>query len=198
MATVVAGTCAMAACGDDDVADGRDRPPLSDAVLGRLAAQGVAPDLVYTVELPGYELAEQSVGVVGDDGFGAIYVSPEGGQVELTVDRGRFSDALCAETPIRDADPPAAPTTCERDGSGWYRAGGGRHEYVVARRDHVLRLNASTEDVDRTALDTAVTGARHVDAASSDGTAPSPSPAERGDLPASGDGAPDNSVGPGG
>jgi len=173
-----------------------DTPPLDDGVMGGLAAQGVAPGLVYTVELPGYELADQSVGVVGEEGFGAIYVSPEGSQVELTVDWGQFSDGMCTEMPIPHAVTPTAPTTCERDGTGWYRAGGGRHDYVVARRDHLLRLNAPIGDVDRTTLDTAVTHAHHVTAAASDTTAPPSSPPERRDLPATGDGAPNNIVGP--
>ena len=175
-----------------------DAPRLSDAVMDTLAAQGVAPDLVYTVALPGYELAEQSVGVIGDEGFGAVYVSPEGHQAELTVDRGRFSDAMCAEAPIPHSDPPATATTCERDGTGWYRAGGGRHEYVVANHDHTLRLNAATADLDRATLETAIAHARQVTAPSSDTTAPPSGRVERGDLPASGDGAPNNTVGPGG
>lgn len=159
---------------------------------------GTPTELAYTVELPGYELADQSVGVVGEDGFGAVYVSPEGREVELTVDRGRFSDGLCRETPLRHTDPPTAPTTCERDGTGWYRAGGGRHEHVVVRGDHVLRLNGPIEEVDRATLGTAVSQARPADGAASDPTTRPSGPVERGDLPATGDGAPDNSVGPGG
>jgi hypothetical protein len=126
---------------------GAEAPPLSDAVIERLAAQGVDPDLVYTVELPGYELAEQSVGVVGGEGFQAIYFSPEGRQVELTVDRGRFDDDMCSEAPIPNTDPPTTPTTCQRDGAGWYRAGGHRHKYVAMRDDrtppHVLPTQRS-------------------------------------------------------
>lgn len=175
-----------------------DAPPLSEAVIERLAAQGVDPDLVYTVELPGYELAEQSVGVVGDEGFQAIYVSPEGHQVQLTVDRGQFSDDMCSESPIPNTDPPATPTTCQRDGAGWYRAGGDRHEYVAMRDDHLLRLNTSTGGIDRAALETAVTHAQHVTAAHSDATERPTGPVERGDLPTNGDGAPINTVGPGG
>ena len=172
--------------------------PIFTTCTRRRAAQGVAPDLVYTVELPGYELAEQSVGVIGDEGFGASYVSPDGRQAELTVDRRQSDDGMCTETPIRHADTPSPPTTCERDGIGWYRAGGGRHEYLAVRGDHTLRLNAPIADVDRATLGAAVTNARHVTRAASETTAPSSSPPERGDLPATGDGAPNNTVGPGG
>ncbi|MFC4016167.1 hypothetical protein ACFOY2_53780 [Nonomuraea purpurea] len=31
--------------------------------------QGAAPELMYVVDLPGYEVSEQSVGVINDDGF---------------------------------------------------------------------------------------------------------------------------------
>ncbi|MFI6904572.1 hypothetical protein ACIBKY_25150 [Nonomuraea sp. NPDC050394] len=75
---------------------------LSQAVIDQATRQGVAPELMYVVELPGFQLAEQSVGAVGEDGFGAVYTSADGRQVELRVDR----------TPYRCAG------TCERDGDG--------------------------------------------------------------------------------
>ncbi|WP_326823391.1 hypothetical protein [Streptosporangium sp. NBC_01756] len=171
---------------------------LSQDALDRVRAQGVAPDLVYVVDLPGYELAEQSIGGVGEDGFGAFYVSPEGRQVELRVDRGTFGDALCADTPITDAEPPTAPVRCERDEAGWYRRGGGRHEYTAVRADHLIWLKGRIGEVDRAALKAAVSGARHATGDGSSTPVPPPGPVERGDLPTSGDGAPDNEAGPGG
>ena len=54
--------------------------------MERLRAEGVAPGLVYMVEVPGHELAGQSVGVHGDDGFGAVHVSPGGDNVPTTGD----------------------------------------------------------------------------------------------------------------
>ncbi|MET8140976.1 hypothetical protein ABZU32_11775 [Sphaerisporangium sp. NPDC005288] len=178
----------LSGCGSEGV--------LSQAVIDRAHAQGVAPDLIYVVDLPGYELAEQSVGGVGEEGFGAFYVSPDGRRVELRVDRGDFSDGQCADTPISGADPPTAPVRCDRDEVGWYRQGGGRHEYTAVRGDHYIRLAGRLADVDRAALKAAVAGARP---ATGTGTpSPPPSPVERGDLPTSGDGAPDNEVGPGG
>ncbi|MFC4529360.1 hypothetical protein [Sphaerisporangium dianthi] len=178
----------LCGCGSEGV--------LSQAVIDRAEAQGAAPDLIYAVELPGYELAEQSVGGVGDEGFGAFYVSPDGRRVELRVDRGSFSDGLCADTSIDGAEPPTAPVRCERDEVGWYRQGGGRHDYTAIRGDHYIRLAGRLADVDRPALKAAVAGARP---ATGTGTpSPPPSPVERGDLPTNGDGAPDNEVGPGG
>jgi hypothetical protein len=176
---------------------GRDSgASLPEADLGRIRAQGVAPDLIYLVDVPGYTLAEQSLGVVNEEGFGAIYSSPEGRTVELRVDRGAFGDDVCADKPVHNAAVP--PVTCERDEVGWYRTAGDRHEYIVVRGDHFIRLNGMLNEVTRETLKAAVAGARPV---TSDGTgAPEPprTPVERGDLPTVGDGAPNNEVGPGG
>ncbi|WP_433360965.1 hypothetical protein [Streptosporangium sp. CA-115845] len=170
---------------------------LSQNVLDQVRRQGAAPELIYVLELPGYELAVLSAGVFGNDGFGAVYFS-EGSLVQLRVDRGTFSDARCADTPLMDADPPGAPVRCERDEVGWYRSGGGRHEYTAVRADHFIRLNGGVDEVDRAALKAAVAGARQA-IPDGFGTPLSPSaPVERGDLPTSGDGAPNNKVGPGG
>ncbi len=202
---MVLGLAIVTGCGSEAL--------LSREAMDRARAQGVAPDLIYTVEIPGYELSEQSVGGVNEEGFGAFYVAGGGRQVELRVDRGTFSDGLCRDTPMKDVQPPNAEVTCEHDEVGWYRRGGGRHEYTAVRGDHYIRLGGRVEEVDRAALKTAVAGARHV-AGDGDGdgdgdggeekgggggtTAPPPSPVERGDLPTNGDGAPDNEVGPGG
>jgi len=188
---------ATAACGSDGAGSGE---AFSADVMGRLRADGVAPELVYVVSIPGHELAEQSVGVRGGEGFGATYVSPDGGQVELVVDWGGFSDEQCRDTPIVNAEPPGSAVTCEPDGAGWYRVGGGRHEYVTVRDDHVLRLGAAEGELDDVALRAALADARHVTTAGAQEQdhAPAPATVERADLPPSGDGAPDNSVGAGG
>ncbi|MFI6316243.1 hypothetical protein ACIBG8_01920 [Nonomuraea sp. NPDC050556] len=138
--------------------------------------QGVAADLIYLVELPGFTLNEQSVGVVGDEGFGAVYTADGGSRVvELRIDRD---------------------TACEPDGSGWYRSGGGRQEYTAVRGDHFIRLTAELGDVDRATMKAAVEGARNVKVRGT--PSPSPPPVRRGDLPVTGDGAPVNNVGAGG
>jgi hypothetical protein len=182
----VAAGVALLARNDSDT----DSPStsLSDEVLERLAARGVAPNLVYVVDLPGYELAEQSAGVVGNDGFGATYVSQDGSQVTLSVDHGRISDDLCA-----------AATTCESDATGLYRVEADRHEYLAEPAgDVLLRLAAPTDDVDRSTLGAATTDAHLVEAAAPASASDTPTTVERGDLPSTGDGAPNNTVGPGG
>lgn len=153
---------------------------LSQAVIDQATRQGVAPDLMYVVDLPGYELAEQSVGVVGEEGFGAFYTAPDGRQVEMRVDRGPYT---CAGT-------------CERDGEGWYTVHEGRQEYIAVRADHYVRLVCPAGQVDRAVLKQAAEGAGP---AVGDGTpVPPQSPVERGDLPENGDGAPIQPTGPGG
>ncbi|WP_336207270.1 hypothetical protein [Nonomuraea sp. LPB2021202275-12-8] len=153
---------------------------LSQSVLDQARRQGVAPDLMYVVDLPGYELAEQSVGAVGEEGFGAVYTAPDGKQVEMRIDRGPYT---CLGT-------------CERDGDGWYTEHEGRQEYAAVRADHHVRLISAAGQVDRGVLKRAAEGARP---AVGDGTpAPPPSQVERGDLPENGDGAPIDPTGPGG
>ncbi len=154
---------------------------LNPARLDDLRSQGVASDLVYVVDLPGYRLAEDTASLYDEVGFQAYYVSPRGRLVWLAADRGAFGDGLCAETPVLDAgisgwegaggpvqeadDVPGAPPSsvaCERDDVGWYRRSGRRHEYVVLDGDRVIRLGGRRVDVDRAALKEAMSGLRPV------------------------------------
>ncbi|NUW32065.1 hypothetical protein HTZ77_11570 [Nonomuraea sp. SMC257] len=179
----------LAACGTQGA--------LSQEVVDRARASGAAPDLIYAVDLDGYQIMEQSAGGVNEEGFGVLYAPVKGtGQpVELRVDRGAFDDDVCASTPVSGGDGRAA-VRCERDGDGWYRTDGVRQDYTVVRGDHYVRLAAAVGQVGRQALREAATGARP---AVGDGTpAPPPTAVTRGDLPTTGDGAPYDPVGPGG
>ncbi|MFF3752282.1 hypothetical protein ACFYYH_17745 [Streptomyces sp. NPDC002018] len=85
-----------------------------------------------------------------------------------------------------------------RDGSVRYRVFGGTHAYARAEDGHVVRLGGERRTVDRGTPRRAAEAARpatdaELDAPPPEQTAPA-SPAERGDLPPVGDGAPDNSV----
>ncbi|MGN9844332.1 hypothetical protein ACTMTI_40030 [Nonomuraea sp. H19] len=154
---------------------------LSQAVIDQARRQGAAPDLMYVVDLPGYELAEMSVGAVGDDGFGAFYTAPDGKRVEMRIERGQYK---CSGT-------------CERDGDNWFTVKDGLQEYVAVRKGYHLRLICDVGQMDRSVLKEAAEGARP--AVGDGGTpAPPPSPVERGDLPKNGDGAPIQPTGPGG
>ncbi|WP_204285833.1 hypothetical protein [Microbispora amethystogenes] len=186
----VLGLACLSACGSIRASSGVD--------MGRLRALGVAPDLVYLVDLPEYEMAEQSMGGVGEEGFGVFYTAPGGRQVELRVDRGSFGDDVCRSTPINLATPPDALVLCIHDDVGWYRMAGDRHEYVALRGDVLVKLSGGVTDVSRAALKAAVAGAHRAVGDGKAGTTPPRVPVERGDLPTAGDGAPGGEVGPGG
>ncbi|MFG2680903.1 hypothetical protein [Streptomyces sp. NPDC048392] len=168
----------------------------------RAQAMGVAPELVYVTEAPGFTLARQSVGVLGDDGFSATWVSGEShALLRLAVDRGTMTAGTCSGQPVGAM--PGERTACERDGDAWYRTGAGRHEYALPREGHVVRVSAGTDAVPRDVLRAAALATHRPDAAEATRLLPSAEPAptvpvERGDLPTSGDGAPDNHVDAGG
>ncbi|MFE1076719.1 hypothetical protein ACFW5W_36730 [Streptomyces sp. NPDC058783] len=178
--------------------------PATDAreLAARAQAMGVAPELVYVTEAPGFTLAQQSVGVLGDDGFSAIWVDGDtNALLRLAVDRGTITADTCPEQPVGDMS--GEHTTCERDGDAWYRTGAGRHEYALPEKGHVVRVSAETDAVPRDVLRAAALAAHRPDAAETDRLLPSADPApaspvERGDLPRYGDGAPDNHVDVGG
>ncbi|MFI5804220.1 hypothetical protein [Streptomyces sp. NPDC051561] len=140
---------------------------------------------VYVTEIPGFTLARQSVGVIGDDGFSGTYVSQTGGQVQLAVDRGKLPDGGC--------------DGCVKDGAHWYSATGGEKRYQWAEGGHVVRLTA-TGEVDRDTLRAAAgkthpASAEEMDEVLPEARSQGGAVVERGDLPPVGDGAPRNDVG---
>ncbi|MFB7286787.1 hypothetical protein [Actinacidiphila glaucinigra] len=168
------------------------------ALESRARSLGIAPAMVYVTDVPDYSVALQSVGVIGDHGFGVSYSGPEGGTIELRVDERVFSGPVgCAE------DAGAAGTgqaTCEQEGNHWYRATSTSHSYVLEDAGSVIRLSADPGTVSRDVLRQA---AEHVHRASAEeATRVLPSEdrdgqgqPERGDLPANGDGAPRDPAG---
>ncbi|KUN89752.1 membrane lipoprotein [Streptomyces bungoensis] len=138
------------------------------ALEARVEAMGIAPDLVYVTRAPGFTLAQQSVGVNGDDGFSAAYWAEGGAVLHLYVDRPAHA---------------------------------GRPAYAVAKKGCVVRL--SGEHVPGAVLRAALRAVHRPStaelAALLPPSAPAPTgPVRRGDLPSTGDGAPDNSVTEGG
>lgn len=181
-------------CGADDGGAGDGPGPLSDDTYERVLGQGVDRALVYTVELPGFELAEQSAGVLGDSDYGATYLPadpPYSAEVSLEVRAGEYDDARCERDPLRGPTgaAPVAVESCEPEADGWYRTGGDRHEYVAARPGHHVVLGGPAEAVDRETLTAAALDARPRAGAGVSPTQPS-TPPTRGDLPTTGDGAP--------
>ncbi|WP_236122648.1 hypothetical protein [Cellulomonas palmilytica] len=160
----------LAACGSSGV--GADTEE-------RMAYAGIARDLVYVTDVDGFDVAVQSAGVSGDDGFAAAYVG-EGGTLWVRTSRRPAGQV----EPCADLDASADVTACE----------------VVHDDVHVL---LEGDGVDATTLreaGAAVRPARDGELAQLLAELPAPpdgEPVERGDLPP-GDGAPDNSGGQGG
>lgn len=183
------------ACGSTESASGDGGPAsLPDDTYRRVLAQGVDPAAVYTIELPGFELAEQSAGVLGDSDYAATYVpdeAPYTTEVRFQVRSGTYDAATCERDPLQgpSGGTPAPVESCEPDADGWYRTGGGWHDYVVLDAGHQLIVGAPSDEVDRDELVAAALGARHQDG---DAISPAPpsEPVPRGDLPTTGDGAP--------
>ncbi|GGQ79403.1 hypothetical protein [Streptomyces flaveolus] len=199
----------LTACGTQRAADGpvaaaaptEAAPAGAEELENRAQALGIAPDLVYVTRAPGLTLAQQSVGVLGDDGFSATYLTGSGALVRLSVERGSMTEDTCPGRPVGDST--GGRATCERDADAWYRTGGGQHEYALPKNGHVVRLSAEADAVPREVLSEAAEAVHRPDNAEAAATLPSPRPAagtpvERGDLPPVGDGAPDNSVDVGG
>ncbi|TDC27606.1 hypothetical protein E1265_01255 [Streptomyces sp. 8K308] len=147
----------------------------------RAAALESAVELVYVTEVSGFELAPQSVAPAGADGFQSTYVaSADGATIHLVVDRGTVDPATCG---------------CEPDGEHvWYRAGD-THAYLREEDGHTVTVEGPSDTVTRETLRAALDEAHPADDEELAATLPEAQgdagvPAERGDLPAHGDGAP--------
>lgn len=175
----------LAACGTESAS-----PSGLDA---RARALGVEREMVYVTDMPGYSLATQSVGVVGDHGFGASYFSPGGGRIEVRVDERRSGGPVACSDP--DSRPEAERGSCERDGTRWYRATRTGHDYVFQDGGRVIRLSADRAVVTRDTLRRAAENTHRADPGELADVLPAtggagPGPVERGDLPEVGDRAP--------
>jgi hypothetical protein len=176
--------------------------PERSALEARARALQTLPEHVYVTRSDGFELARQSVGVIGGDGFSATYVSKTGGQITLLVDRGTVDESNCAELPMGSATGAAGPAgaPCAKDGKGWYRTSDSGHEYVRTENGLRIQISAGTQ-VERDVLREAAEAAHLADNSELDEVLPQAediggqTPVERGDLPPAGDGAPNNEVG---
>ncbi|WP_460065778.1 hypothetical protein [Streptomyces sp. YKOK-I1] len=111
---------------------------------------GVAPELVYVTEVSGYTVFQASVGAYEDE-FAAAYRSEQGAaKFGLFAGHGTLTAENCPEQPLGEASD--GKVTCERDGDAWYRTSGGSHEYAVPEDGVVIRLIATTDDVERAVL----------------------------------------------
>jgi hypothetical protein len=164
---------------------------------------GISPELVYVTRAPGFTLAQQSVGVSGDDGFSAAYTSLKTGAViSLRVEHGTMTAATCAKQAVAGAAVAGAigeHTTCVRDGGAFFRTGAGQIEYATAKKGHIVYVDAEQGKVSRAVLREAARSVHRPSGSELAGLLPpartATAPVERGDLPTAGDGAPDNEVG---
>ncbi|MFD4027585.1 hypothetical protein ACFWRV_29340 [Streptomyces sp. NPDC058576] len=208
LALTLALALAATGCGTEPAPDakaagrsGSDAPAPDRAELeARAAAVQTVTEHVWVTEAPGYALARQSVGVLGDDGFGSVYTEPNGGRIQLSVERLPHGEADCTDgsAPAGGQEP---LVTCERDGEQWYRATESGHAYAREQGGLVVTLSGPREEVDRATLRSAARAAHRADDYELDQVLPPAGevagrqPVERGDLPPVGDGAPNNEVG---
>ncbi|MEU3446181.1 hypothetical protein AB0H29_02965 [Streptomyces thermolilacinus] len=189
----------LVACGTRTAGAGAEAPPDRADLEARAAALQTRPEHVYVTEVDGFRLAEQSVGVIGDDGFSAAYVSEGGGVITLSVERGGVDAVSCRELAAGSAAGTGG-TPCEADGASWYGATDDGHAYLRSENGLRIRVGAETRTVDRETLRAAAEHAHRasdeeLDAVLPERTPGAGAPVERGDLPPEGDGAPVDSVG---
>ncbi|RPK91405.1 hypothetical protein [Streptomyces sp. ADI98-10] len=198
---------AAAGCGTEPAPDrvaGRsssgDPAPDRAELEARASAAQIVAEHVWVTEAAGYALARQSVGVLGDDGFGSSYTAPDGGMLQLSVERRPHAEADCTDGSAA-AGGSEPLWTCERDGEQWYRATESGHAYAREQGELVITVSGAREKVDRATLRSAARAAHRADDHELDqvlppaGDASGRQPVERGDLPPMGDGAPNNDVG---
>jgi hypothetical protein len=177
-------------------------PADAEAIAADANRAGIAPELVYTTDVEGYDLAPQSVGPGAESGMSATWFNATtGAVVTIRTDSGEMTDASCTATPMWDvAD---SPVECTEEADGiWHRTAGGIHEYIAARDGVLVRVtgDSGTPQADLLAAASAVrvpSGAE-LDVLFSDLRNRPSAPIERGDLPKNGDGAPIDPGGEGG
>ncbi|MEU9246331.1 membrane lipoprotein [Streptomyces sp. NPDC048385] len=165
-------TALLTGCGTEQAgpgASGDSGAPAAPAELAsRAAASGMAPELVYVTDAPGFTLARQSVGVQGDDGFSAAYTDRTGAVIHLYTDRPRHAGHHKYEVDKKDC-------------VVWLEGEGGVSGAVLGKALRAVRRPTAGE------LGTLLPAP---DPAFTDDQ-----PVRRGDLPTNGDGGPpDNSV----
>lgn len=71
-----------------------------DSITELASAVGIAPELVYTTSVDGYDLAPQSVGPGAADGMTATWFNNStGAMLTIRSDFGELTEASCTATP---------------------------------------------------------------------------------------------------
>ena len=197
---VIAAALALTATACATGADDSPAPADPSLIAESASSWAIAPELVFTTVVVGYDLAPQSVGPSNSEGMSATWVdSSTSAMLTIRTDRGEFTPAICAATPLEEAVD-AAVTCAEADGV-WHRSAGDVHEYVAVRGDALIRVSgvgAPPADLLAAAQAVHVPSTTELAMLFSDAPALPTAPVERGDLPENGDGAPIDPTGPGG
>lgn len=179
---VVPAVLALGACAGRA---GAGEPAGQDAIATWSGPAGIAPELVYVTDVDGFELATQSVGVMGDDGMSAAYTRTDGDAlaiVMLTTSRQPDPGAgACADLPDSSEPEPTLVCVVDRAGVHVTLAGEGVDATTLRAASEAVRVPSEGE-LEHLFTDVQVAGV----------------PVERGDLPPGWDGAPIDEVGPGG
>jgi hypothetical protein len=155
----------LTGCGTEKADSGS---PASQAELdARAKALGMAPELIYLTEASGFTLAQQSVGVQGDDGFSVAYTDRTGAVIHLYTDHLRNAGHHRYQVEKKDC-------------VVWLEGEGGVSDGVLGKALRAVHRPSARE------LDTLLPTPNPAFTDSE--------PVQRGDLPSNGDGAPDNSV----
>ncbi|MER7179639.1 membrane lipoprotein [Streptomyces hyaluromycini] len=162
----------LTGCGTEKAgpgASGDSGAPADPAELASKAkALGIAPEMVYVTDAPGFTLAQQSVGVQGDDGFSASYADRTGAVIHLYTDHLRYAGQHKYEV-------------SEKGCVVWLEGEGGVSGAVLGKALRAVHRPTAGE------LDTLLP--------TPDPAFTDDQPVQRGDLPTNGDGGPpDNSV----
>lgn len=174
----------------------------ADQIAASMGGLTIDPRLVYTTHVDGYDLAPQSVGGSAETGMSAVWFNAtSSAMVELRTESGDLDAESCAALPLWNG--PSGDVTCtEEPDDIWQRQVDAAVEFIAVRDGALVRLignGASTDDLRAAAQNVHVPSVSELEVLFSDAPRmPSGEPVERGDLPENGDGAPDNSVGPGG
>ncbi|MER6081212.1 membrane lipoprotein [Streptomyces sp. NPDC001833] len=167
--TLLLAAALLTGCGTEKAGSGDSGKSADPAELAsRAKALGMDPELVYVTRAPGFTLAQQSVGVQGDDGFSASYTDTTGAVIHLYTDHPRYAGQHKYEVP-------------EKNCVVWLEGEGGVSGAVLGKA--LRAVHRPTAGELETLLPTP-------DPAFTDDQ-----PVQRGDLPTNGDGGPpDNSV----
>jgi len=198
VAIAIAGVC-LAGCAPRTGAGAGAASEESIAAVATPA--GIAPELVYTTEVDGYDLAPQSVGLGAADGMTATWFDGStGAMLNLRTDFGDLTEESCAAMPLWEA--PEVTVACADEDGMWHRSGGDAHEYIAVRGDALIWIfgtgGASQADLLTAAKNVRVPSDAELERLFSAAPQTPGEPVERGDLPENGDGAPIDPTGPGG